>query len=266
MELRRGFRVMIRDKLILKLVATFCLNAFCNGGILLAMVLLFSLGLSDHGFGFDPNRNGIIFTLFSLMGLAWQLIFFKPLLFSIGGLQMYKLGAVCIGTASSALPFLSLIYWWFGYSIWTEVVLWVLLLVLLCGVVIGWMVAGSVLVTMQTNATRRTMQGLVQGTNQSLSSACRGIGPVAVGLLFSVSLSVPPRFPGLAFWVMACVYGACCAVVMTFTSEEVARIQGLLPPPPLHSDLDPDIDADVGADVADVDIIKEQERNEGSGT
>lgn len=96
---------MVNDKLILKLIGTFCFNAHANGGLLVALVLLFSLPIEgmkrlfakscyfilkhayftssiDHGFGFDPLRNGIAFSWFAIVGFIFQVMKEKSTHFS----------------------------------------------------------------------------------------------------------------------------------------------------------------------------------------
>lgn len=80
----------------------------------------------------------------------------------------------------------------------------------------------AVLGAMQSNATDKDHQGLVHGTNQSLSSLFRGLGPAASGLLFSLSLRF--KFPLVTFFVTGALYYACVAIISTLNKVDIWRI------------------------------------------
>ncbi len=98
-SLREGLKVVLKDWLMSKLILASCLGSFCNGGLLVAMVLFYSLAIEvrtsshlptlspshfvcvrarvvlitqHHGLGFDPLRNGIAFTAFAGAGFIFQ--------------------------------------------------------------------------------------------------------------------------------------------------------------------------------------------------
>lgn len=138
-----------------KLIFASCIGSFCNGGLLVAMVLFYSLsievhyrmerstldrrynsnGLQHHGLGFDPLRNGIAFTIFAGAGFIFQvctergivhvlrvlltclqIYAFKKLLARLGVVKMYMMSALLLCLGSILLPSTSFIYWIFGTS------------------------------------------------------------------------------------------------------------------------------------------------------
>ncbi len=60
------------------------------------------------------------------------------------------------------------------------------------------------------------------GTNQSLSSLFRGIGPLVTGIVFSFSVSI--KFPFLAFWMFGFIYMGCGFFGYSLSAEERWRV------------------------------------------
>jgi hypothetical protein len=70
-SLREGLK-SFKDWLMTKLIFTYSIGSFCNGGLLVAMVLFYSLQVEHRGLGFDPLLNGLAFALFSTTGFFFQ--------------------------------------------------------------------------------------------------------------------------------------------------------------------------------------------------
>mmetsp|Transcript_34577 Transcript_34577/g.55932 ORF Transcript_34577/g.55932 Transcript_34577/m.55932 type:complete len:636 (+) Transcript_34577:94-2001(+) len=206
-SLVEGIRAMWTNRVLMRLFVVNCVHGFGNGSILLALVLLPTLPKHLRGLGFGTMEVGVAYTYFGLAGCAYQFIFFNRALKRIGLLHLYLTGLLasvigCLMYPLSALPF-----YFGGTTGWTGVLTWSILLLATTFIAIGFMCGLPIVSTMLSNAADPEIQGLTQGTAQSFGSLIRALGPMASGVMFSMSLSL--NFPELLFIVLAVTYGLC---------------------------------------------------------
>lgn len=72
LSLRQGFRVIFRDHPTVMVMLLFCVNSFCNGGILLCDVLFMALPVAHLGLGFSPATIGVANSVFGVFALSFQ--------------------------------------------------------------------------------------------------------------------------------------------------------------------------------------------------
>jgi sulfite reductase beta subunit-like hemoprotein len=56
-SLREGLKVVLKDWLMSKLILASCLGSFCNGGLLVAMVLFYSLAIEVRTSSHPPTLS-----------------------------------------------------------------------------------------------------------------------------------------------------------------------------------------------------------------
>ncbi|KAF2072295.1 hypothetical protein CYY_006402 [Polysphondylium violaceum] len=194
-----GLKLITKNRTVLHLMVMGSLNSFANGGLLLGIVLFASLSIEEKGMGFDSFKIGILFTVFGLVGFAFQLLFFKRLSKSLGLKKQYLMGMILLGASMLLYPVI-----YTGYLIQGEAMVWVISIFVVIIMGIGWMQAMSILQGMVANASDPKIQGLTQGSYQSLNSLLRAFGPVVSGAIFSLSTNWSAPF--ILFIVLAVIY------------------------------------------------------------
>ncbi|EFA79922.1 hypothetical protein PPL_06742 [Heterostelium album PN500] len=198
-SLIEGLRILSKDKKIMMLLLLGSVNSFSNGGLLLSFVLFASLSIEHRGLGMDASENGIIFTILGFVGFLFQITFFKRLSKSIGLKKQYLLGTVllCIGMMVFPLTYT-------GYLMQGKAMVWVLICIIVPLTSIGFMQCLPIVGGMVANAAKPELQGLTQGTSQSLNSLLRSFGPAISGAIFT--LSVTNSIPFLLFAILSFTY------------------------------------------------------------
>ncbi|KYQ93375.1 hypothetical protein DLAC_06052 [Tieghemostelium lacteum] len=195
----QGMRVIIQDRGLVLLLIIGGVNSFNNGGLLLGIVLFCSTAITDRGLGFGPPQTGVVFTILGFAGFFFQILFFKRLSASIGLKRQYILGMalLCVGIALFPLTFT-------GYLIQGEALVWVWIGIIIPVISIGFMQGLPIVQGMVANASNPQIQGLTQGTAQSLSSFLRAFGPAVSGGIFTASIK--NNITWLLFIVLSVLY------------------------------------------------------------
>jgi len=224
-----GMELIIRDPLLRKLILLVMINGFCNGGINLAMILLFSLPLENHGLGFSPFLIGVVYLYFGGSASIFQVTCIKPIMKRLGTPATYRLGVACLGFGGFWMAYVIVPYWMFGVNWWTTVATWIGLFVTVSFVSVGFMLAIPMINSMISNSAPHGRQGLTMGTAQSMSSLLRAIGPALSGMIFSLSVAID--FPFLLFWVLTLGYISCVIITLTFSEADIHRMVTTPMPP-----------------------------------
>lgn len=217
-----GMDLIIRDPLLRKLILLVMINGFCNGGINLAMILLFSLPIENHGLGFSPFYIGVVFLYFGLSASIFQVTCIKPLMGRLGAPNTYRMGVACLGFGTFWMAYVIVPYWMFGVSWVTVVAAWFGIFITVSFVSVGFMTAIPMLNSMVSNSAPLGRQGLTMGSAQSMSSLLRAIGPALSGVVFSISVAF--NFPFLLFWLLTLGYIACVIITCTFSEADLHRM------------------------------------------
>ncbi|KAF2072294.1 hypothetical protein CYY_006401 [Polysphondylium violaceum] len=207
-----GLKLITKNRTVLHLMVMGSLNSFANGGLLLGITLFASLKRPEKGLGFNSFKIGILFTVFGLVGFAFQLLFFKRLSKSLGLKKQYLMGMILLSTSMLLYPVI-----YTGYLIQGEAIVWVFSIFVVIIMGIGWMQAMSILQGMVANASDPKIQGLTQGSYQSLNSLLRALGPMVSGSIFSLSINWSAPF--ILFIVLAQFYLACGKISTSLTES-----------------------------------------------
>jgi len=203
-SLTDGVKEIKSDRLMLKLILSNCLSSFGNGGMLLAIVLYFSLDTKEYGLGLDAFYNGILFGWFGLAGVIFQVACFKWLLKKKDILWVFQFGNMSLGIGCLLMPSTSLVYSLFGISTVTSVFTWIVASFYCCIMAAGFMTCLPVITTIINNCANPERQGLISGTAQSFSSFLRAFGPILCGIIFAGSVAI--HMPFLLFVFLFAVY------------------------------------------------------------
>lgn len=221
-SLREGLK-SFKDWLMTKLIFTYSIGSFCNGGLLVAMVLFYSLQVEHRGLGFDPLLNGLAFALFSTTGFFFQIFAFERMLRWLGVVNLYLLSSLLLCLGVLLLPCVTFIYWGLGVSTVSTVLVWIALAVIVCCLLAtGFMCFLSTLGAMVSNACEDSIQGLTMGMNQSVSSLLRALGPFVVGMVFSAGVAI--KFPFFGFWILGVLYFCCFLFLFWLSPLERFRV------------------------------------------
>jgi len=217
------------------------IHQFCNGGLLIILVLFGSESRLRGGMGFGPNAVGISFSYFGLTGVLFQLTFFRRVLRRLGSRRMYLLGTslLAIGTSlvPAALPLSEGVRHLLGAaavadtrasSIGTQMSDWFPLLVLLTPIGGGFMAGLPILNTLVANAAPLEVQGLAQGLSQFSGGILRTLGPVLTGTAFGYLAARAHLW--FSFFGLSLLYVLCGTIVASLpptierSYEEAAQI------------------------------------------
>ncbi|KAK4533123.1 hypothetical protein CCYA_CCYA15G3980 [Cyanidiococcus yangmingshanensis] len=218
------------------------IHQFCNGGLLIILVLFASESRLRGGMGFGPNAVGVGFSYFGFVGVLFQLTIFRRVLQRLGSRRMYLLGTslLACGTflAPAALPLSVLLRKsWNALGVAAEsqqawgVLLcdWIPMLLLLFPIGCGFMAGLPILNTLVANAAPLEVQGLAQGLCQSSGGILRTLGPVLTGTVFGYLAAHAHLW--FSFVGLSVLYVLCGMIVATLpptierSYEEVERLR-----------------------------------------
>jgi len=222
-SLGAGIREIRSDRLMLKLILSNCLSSFGNGGMLLAIVLYFSLAIDQYGLGLSAFYNGILFGWFGLAGVIFQILFFKMMLRKRTILWLFQFGNLSLALGCLLMPSSSLVYTYSGVSPFSTGMVWVVASTYCAIMAAGFMTCLPVITTIINNCANPDRQGLISGTAQSFSSFLRAFGPILCGIIFAASVAV--KMPFLLFIFLTLVYLSSWSLLrFGITPEEKQRI------------------------------------------
>lgn len=222
-SLTAGVKEIKNDRLVQKLILSNCLSSFGNGGMLLGIVLYFSLEIKDNGLGLSAFYNGILFGWFGLAGVIFQFIFFKYLLKKKDILWLFQFGNATLALGCLLLPATSIFYAAGGITTTMKVFSWIYVILVCCVMAAGFMTCLPVITTMINNCANPDRQGLISGTSQSLSSFLRAFGPSLCGIIFAGAVAI--KAPVLLFIFLVCVYSSSfCLLKFGLSPSEKLKI------------------------------------------
>ena len=211
------------DALRRLLCSVYCVNSFVNGAFIALLIIFYSTPTSSGGFGFSSFEIGLLVTWQSLIGLLFQIFFFKRVstllnsnfLFYSISLLLYLIG--CILFPLSAFPnrysdSKTTFYMTILFSMFSTL-----------PISIAYMIALPVLGSMQSNISPPELQGLSMGILQSLSSFFRSFGPVIVG--FILDFLSKYHLASVTFLFPFCFYVLCSFLISRMTKEERLRAE-----------------------------------------
>jgi MFS family permease len=219
-SLRVGLLVIWRDPLLLRVVLTFTLHSFLNGGLLFALILLYSLSIEDGGLGFSPQENGGTMFLFGGIAVVYQLFVFKWVVKRMSVTRVYQMGTglLMVGTLTVPTPLL------FSDS---RPATWVVIALLCVVLGVGFMSGLPVLSTMLANSSDPQRYGLIQGLAASGANLTRALGPIILGMLVSAFFAF--RAPWLITILLSLGYIVCFMTVTRIRNRAdwISRVEGL---------------------------------------
>ncbi|GJD12234.1 Tetracycline resistance protein, class G [Galdieria sulphuraria] len=181
------------------------------------LVLYLSLEISRGGVGLEPRGVGIVYAYFGLIGLLFQLIWFRSCVRRWGLRRTYQLGTLLLATGSLTV----LCSTWIAsfYTIHhSSILFWPLLLCFVSPQGIGFMCGLPVMGTLLANASPPDIQGLCQGTAQSSGSIARTLGPMSSGFLFSWAVA-SQNGPFPVFLLLSCCYMICFGIACSLSES-----------------------------------------------
>lgn len=210
---REKWALLSSDSLMVRLIAAYGFVSFGNGSVFAAVVLFLTSSLQRHGLGMSEAETGLAFTLLGVAGFVCQVLLYDRAVRSLGlravlraGLATMLLSSVLMPCAEPLLalapPALRDAQPWVKWGILAPVVS-------LQGA--GIMFCLPVLTTVLSNAARADIQGLTQGTAQSISSLLRGLGPLTMGAAFTLTYHL--HAPAISFALLGAAYAATLALV-----------------------------------------------------
>jgi len=246
-SLIEGLKLVWNDKRQRKLFAAFCVNGFCNGGIIIGIIMFLSLDRDYHGLGFTTREVGFAFLCFGGAAFLFQIVAFRFILKKLGLFRAYIWGNTLCVISSLLFPTTGFIFWFGGFRTVTQIFTWGALVIQVSGVSTGFMLGLSgngtyyfdwvtlmrynvsvseecvdldvVLGAMIANAADPTRQGLTQGACGSVAALVRAFGPIVSGTIFD--LGTRWKFPFLLFGFLALLYFVCNVILRTFTREDI---------------------------------------------
>jgi hypothetical protein len=223
-SLIEGLKLVWNDKRQRKLFAAFCVNGFCNGGIIIGIIMFLSLDRDYHGLGFTTREVGFAFLCFGGAAFLFQIVAFRFILKKLGLFRAYIWGNTLCVISSLLFPTTGFIFWFGGFRTVTQIFTWGALVIQVSGVSTGFMLGLSVLGAMIANAADPTRQGLTQGACGSVAALVRAFGPIVSGTIFD--LGTRWKFPFLLFGFLALLYFVCNVILRTFTREDIEVCEG----------------------------------------
>ncbi|GJQ15075.1 hypothetical protein GpartN1_g6866.t1 [Galdieria partita] len=208
--------------ILIRLLIANALHQFANGSFLVVLVLYLSLEISRGGVGLDPRGVGIVYAFFGLIGLLFQLIWFRRCVRRWGLRRTYQLGTLLLATGS----FTVLCCNWIANqnAIESTILFWPLLLCFVSPQGIGFMCGLPVMGTLLANASPADIQGLCQGTAQSSGSIARTLGPMSSGFLFSWAVA-SQNGPFPVFLLLSCCYMICFGIACSLPESIEHAVQ-----------------------------------------
>lgn len=142
---------------LIRLLIANALHQFANGSFLVVLVLYLSLDTSRGGVGLDPRGVGIVYAYFGLIGLLFQMIWFRRCVRKWGLRHTYQLGTLLLTIGS----FTVLCSNWIASrnAVDSFILFWPLLLCFVSPQGIGFMCGLPVMGTLLANASPPDIQG-----------------------------------------------------------------------------------------------------------
>ncbi|EAL63568.1 hypothetical protein DDB_G0287843 [Dictyostelium discoideum AX4] len=210
---KEGMQIILKDRGLLLLMVVGGLNSFNNGGLLLSLVLFSSAPTVNRGLGLDSMGSGIIFTILGFFGFLWQILLFKKVSGRFGLKRQYTVGMILLSIGMALFP-LSYVAWNIqGYPL-----VWVTIGIVVPIISVGFMSGLPIVQGMVANCSNPEIQGLTQGSTQSINSMLRSFGPAISGAIFSASTAHSQ--PWVLFIVLSIIY-VCVAIVSLYLPDTV---------------------------------------------
>ncbi|KAN0024857.1 hypothetical protein ACTFIV_009266 [Dictyostelium citrinum] len=210
---KEGMQIIMKDRGLLLLMVVGGLNSFNNGGLLLSLVLFSSARTENRGLGFDSMGSGIIFTILGFFGFLWQILLFKKVSGRFGLKRQYTVGMILLSVGMALFP-LSYVAWDIqGYPL-----AWVTIGIVVPIISVGFMSGLPIVQGMVANCSNPEIQGLTQGSTQSINSMLRSFGPAISGAIFSASAAHSQ--PWVLFIVLSIIY-VCVAIISLYLPDTV---------------------------------------------
>ncbi|KAK5578633.1 hypothetical protein RB653_008305 [Dictyostelium firmibasis] len=210
---KEGMQIIMKDRGLVLLMVVGGLNSFNNGGLLLSLVLFSSAKTANRGLGFDSMGTGIIFTILGFFGFLWQILLFKKVSGRFGLKRQYTVGMILLSVGMALFP-LSYVAWNIqGYPL-----AWVTVGIVVPIISVGFMSGLPIVQGMVANCSNPEIQGLTQGSTQSINSMLRSFGPAISGAIFSASAAHSQ--PWVLFIVLSIIY-VCVAIISLYLPDTV---------------------------------------------
>ncbi|KAN0039392.1 hypothetical protein ACTA71_001586 [Dictyostelium dimigraforme] len=210
---KEGMQIILKDRGLLLLMVVGGLNSFNNGGLLLSLVLFSSARTENRGLGFDSMGSGIIFTILGFFGFLWQILLFKKVSGRFGLKRQYTVGMILLSIGMALFP-LSYVAWYIqGYPL-----AWITIGIVVPIISVGFMSGLPIVQGMVANCSNPEIQGLTQGSTQSINSMLRSFGPAISGAIFSASAAHSQ--PWVLFIVLSIIY-VCVAIISLYLPDTV---------------------------------------------
>ncbi|KAM9996195.1 hypothetical protein ACTFIY_002386 [Dictyostelium cf. discoideum] len=210
---KEGIQIILKDRGLLLLMVVGGLNSFNNGGLLLSLVLFSSAPTDNRGLGWHSLESGIIFTILGFFGFLWQILLFKKVSGRFGLKRQYTVGMILLSVGMALFP-LSYVAWNIqGYPL-----AWVTLAIVVPIISVGFMSGLPIVQGMVANCSNPEIQGLTQGSTQSINSMLRSFGPAISGAIFSASAAHNQAW--VLFIVLSIIY-VCVAIISLYLPDSV---------------------------------------------
>ncbi|KAK2861080.1 hypothetical protein FQN49_004559 [Arthroderma sp. PD_2] len=148
------------------------------------------------GFGIDSQAIGILFTLNGIVGMIVQFFIFPPAAKRFGVLRCFKVTAFIFPILYLLTPFLALFP-----TDWTRQFATIILMAIKLSAVVFAFPSSIILLTNSAPSVR--VLGTLNGVATSVSAIGRGIGPAALGGIFSIG--VKAGYMIIPWWTLAVV-------------------------------------------------------------
>jgi MFS family permease len=213
----RGMKAMLAQPVTMKLLINYGLTAFSNACCFVLWVLSAQSKEIQFGFNFNSTEIGLFFGLYGICAFLFQLLCFKRVLKAIGIYRTYSYGCIVQMFQCSLLPIIMIL----NYYIRSYAFLWIMLFLfsLISGV--GFMTQMPVAQSMIVNVSDPQLQGLVQGSSESLATLLRGFGPIVTGIIYSYCMY---HFGNSFFmyFLLFMQYAVTFLIFITLKSEDVS--------------------------------------------
>eukprot|EP00164_Ancoracysta_twista_P005794 GFYU01007968.1.p1 GENE.GFYU01007968.1~~GFYU01007968.1.p1 ORF type:complete len:559 (-),score=132.82 GFYU01007968.1:51-1727(-) len=202
--LLKGLGTICQDPVLTRLLMSYGLNSFCNGAMLLGLLVFMSTPVTSGGMGFDAFGTGIVIGSFGLASFAYQFTCFKWVQSKISIHNAYSW--VGCGSASLACVLFpmagftkeahgevgDIAYNPFGAR--NDVVSYVLLVAAVVTLAVGFMSMLPLLNSLISGAADPASRGLTQGTAQSMGGLVRALGPILMGVMLPYLFDSKPYY------------------------------------------------------------------------
>jgi len=222
--LLRGLKAIKSDRMLCLLILAYTLHSFLNGGVLSSIVLMMTLPRDEGGFGMSVLATGLAWSYFGGLGFSFQMLCFRKINDCLGDHGTYMTGCCLMGLGASLFCLPGFVSPLFPEPL-RESVFRGLVLVAVTTQSLGLMLGLPVMMSLVSKSTPPEIQGLVQGTAQSMASASRSVGPFICGSLFSIAMKL--RRPFLTFVFIGSLYCILICLAVCIKRLHSTRQQGM---------------------------------------